>query len=341
MTEAITAFDCYSAACYKATIIACQRKINRLLGWIAEKERFAARYRSRQMCQAYDRDIETLLYQVAELESSVMASELGLEQFEAKRREEEAQRLARLLHISAPTLDPAAPTKPTPPATQRTEQLTIFGPGPAKLDTTPSGSQVASANRTWAVESGLAVGFEHLTDSADAGQDSHHDVILSPAVTPKSEPVMVTPAVTPKSEPVVVTPAASTPASTPVSAPQTERAAPEAAKLTAQTAQQIPFTFAYAFDPPKPDSQSPNSQSPDSQSPNSQSPNSQSPVVVAKESVEVPEVELCTSSDRSTSDDQRPEEECQAATLFALLQNVLATMKTTDEDEWAEGVETE
>jgi hypothetical protein len=72
--------------------------------------------------------------QVAELEGRVMATELELEQIAAKRQEHETLRLARLLQLSAPTLDPAAPmpTLPMPSAPARTEQLTMFGPGPAK-----------------------------------------------------------------------------------------------------------------------------------------------------------------------------------------------------------------
>jgi hypothetical protein len=57
------------------------------------------------------------------------------------------------------------------------------------------------------------------------------------------------------------------------------------------------------------------------------------------DSVEVPDVEPCTASDRNTSDVQRPEEECVAATLLALLQNALASTETTDEE--VEGVVTE
>lgn len=122
----ITSLDCYKAAESKATIIACQRKINRLLVRVADKERWAARYKSRQMCEAYDRDIDGLLYEIAI--GCVMSNELELEQIEAKRQESETQRLVRLLQLAAPTLEPApAPTPPTPSAAPRTEQLSMFG----------------------------------------------------------------------------------------------------------------------------------------------------------------------------------------------------------------------
>ena len=66
------------------------------------------------MCRRYDEEIEALYDQVAELEGYSMANALELEQIEAKRREDEAQRMVRLLHLTAPTLEPAA--APSPPA---------------------------------------------------------------------------------------------------------------------------------------------------------------------------------------------------------------------------------
>jgi hypothetical protein len=69
--------------------------------------------------------------QVAELEGYAMANELELEQIEAKRREDEAQRIVRLLHLTGPTLEPAAVPSPPAQTAPRTEQLSMFGPGPS------------------------------------------------------------------------------------------------------------------------------------------------------------------------------------------------------------------
>ena len=104
----VTNLDCYAAARHKTVIITCQRKVNRLLARIYEKESYAALYKSKFMCERYDEEIEALYAQVAELEGHAMANELELEQFEAKRREDEAQRIVRLLYLTAPTLEPAA-----------------------------------------------------------------------------------------------------------------------------------------------------------------------------------------------------------------------------------------
>ena len=82
----VTNLDCYAAARRKTVIITCQRKVNRLLARIYEKESYAALYKSKFMCERYDEEIEALYAQVAELEGHAMANELELEQFEAKRR---------------------------------------------------------------------------------------------------------------------------------------------------------------------------------------------------------------------------------------------------------------
>ncbi len=312
MMATMTSFDCYTEARLKATIITCQRKLGRFLQRIAEKESYAALYKSKFMCERYDEEIEELYAKVAELEGYVLASELGLAQITDKRREDQAQRMARILQISGPALVPTPSAAVTPPpnpsATPRTEQLPLFGPGPAKVDTRPTGSQ--SANHDWAVESDIAVGFEHFTEAAEEVQTSPSAVIVPPNVMPPSEPAAVIAA-----------------ASTPVSAPQTERVAPEADKLVAKTAQKIPFTFAYAVDPPKPDSQShdssrqPDSQSHDSpQLPSSQSSDSESPSVIARDSVEGMEADSGTASGRHAADVQMSEEHRVVAALLALLQ---------------------
>jgi hypothetical protein len=56
----MTSQDCYEVARRKTTIITSQRKLNRILGFIAEKERYAARYKSRLICALYDSEIEAL-----------------------------------------------------------------------------------------------------------------------------------------------------------------------------------------------------------------------------------------------------------------------------------------
>ena len=98
------------------------------------------------------------VYKRQELEGHAMANELELEQFEAKRREDEAQRIVRLLHLTAPTLEPAAAPSPPAPTAPRTEQLSMFGPGPAPIDTKPLG-QLSAADQH-AVENDIALGME-------------------------------------------------------------------------------------------------------------------------------------------------------------------------------------
>ncbi len=212
----VTSLDCYKAAESKATIISCQRKINRLLARVADKERWAARYKSRQMCEAYDRDIDGLLYEIAILEGRVMSNELELEQIEAKRQESETQRLVRLLQLAAPTLEPApAPTPPTPSAAPRTEQLSMFGPGPAPIDTRPSGSQ--SAEREWEIENDIAVGLQLSNETQ---------------VETKSESAVA-----------VMAPASSAPVAP--AAPQADRPAAAPTVTPAAKPEQAPFRFAY------------------------------------------------------------------------------------------------
>ncbi len=264
-SAAMTSQDCYEAARRKTEIITCQRKLNRILGFIAEKERYAARYKSRLICALYDSEIEALYADAAVLEGHVMANELGLEQIEAKRREAEVLRMVQLFQLTAPTLDPAAPA-PTPQAssTPRAEQLAMFGPGPAPIDTKPVGNRSAS-DREWAIENDIAVGMELAKETREVR---------------KSESAMETERVVVKPEP------------------------------------QLPFTFAYTFDPPKPDSQRPDSQRADSQSPNSQT-----PVVVEKESAGVLKKDSYPVSARDASAVQRArgaeEEACEDATLLA------------------------
>ena len=174
----VTNLDCYAAARRKTVIITCQRKVNRLLARIYEKESYAALYKSKFMCERYDEEIEALYAQVAELEGHAMANELELEQFEAKRREDEAQRIVRLLHLTAPTLEPAA--APSPPA-PRTEQLSMFGPGPAPIDTKPLG-QLSAADQH-AVENDIALGMEMANGSPEPKSESAL-AVMAPASSP-------------------------------------------------------------------------------------------------------------------------------------------------------------
>ncbi len=167
----VTNLDCYAAARRKTVIITCQRKVNRLLARIYEKESYAALYKSKFMCERYDEEIEALYSQVAELEGHAMANELELEQFEAKRREDEAQRIVRLLHLTAPTLEPAAAPSPPAPTAPRTEQLSMFGPGPAPIDTKPLG-QLSAADREHAVENDIALGIEMAFESPEPKSES-------------------------------------------------------------------------------------------------------------------------------------------------------------------------
>jgi len=188
MMATMTSSDCYAEARLKATIITCQRKLGRFLQRISEKERYAALYKGNFMCERYDEEIEELHEKVAELEGYVLASELELEQIADKRREDEAQRTARILQISGPALVPtpfaAVTPPPNPSATPRTEQLTLFGPGPAKMDSRPTGFR--SANHDWAVESDIAVGFEHFTKAADEVQTTP-SALSDPLIFPRRE----------------------------------------------------------------------------------------------------------------------------------------------------------
>ncbi len=68
MMATMTSSDCYAEARLKATIITCQRKLGRFLQRIAEKESYAALYKSKFMCERYDEEIEELYTKVAELE---------------------------------------------------------------------------------------------------------------------------------------------------------------------------------------------------------------------------------------------------------------------------------
>jgi hypothetical protein len=54
----MTSQDCYEVARRKTTIITSQRKLHRLLKAISEKERYAALYQSKFMCERYDSEIE-------------------------------------------------------------------------------------------------------------------------------------------------------------------------------------------------------------------------------------------------------------------------------------------
>jgi hypothetical protein len=266
----MTSQDCYEVARRKTTIITSQRKLHRLLKAISEKERYAALYQSKFMCERYDSEIESLYDKVAFLEGHVMANELELAHIEAKRREAEVLRIVRLFQLTAPTLEPAAPTptlqaSSTPQAHPlRAKQLAMFGPGPAPIDTTPVGNRSA-ADREWAIENDIAVGMALANETREEG---------------KSE-----------------------------SASETE-------KVVAKPEPQPPFTFAYTFDPPKPDSQHPNSQRADSQSPDSQR-----PVVVEKKSAGVLKEDSYPGSARDAAGVQRAEgaEEaaCEDATLLA------------------------
>ena len=127
MMATMTSSDCYAEARLKATIIICQRKLGRFLQRIAEKESYAALYKSKFMCERYDEEIEELYTKVAELEGYVLASELGLAQITDKRREDQAQRMARILQISGPALVPTPSAAVTPPPNQQSDsRRTIF-----------------------------------------------------------------------------------------------------------------------------------------------------------------------------------------------------------------------
>ena len=276
----MTSQDCYEAARRKTTIITSQRKLHRLLKAISEKERYAALYQSKFMCERYDSEIESLYDKVAFLEGHVMANELELEQIEAKRREAETQRLVRLFQLTAPTLEPAVPTlTPTPqasltpqaPSNPRAKQLAMFGPGPAPIDTKPIGSPSA-ADREWAIENDIAMGMALANESR---------------AETKSESASETDKVVPKIEP--------------------------------QPPFIFAYTFDPPKpDSQRADSQHADSQSPSSQTPNSQSPDSQRPVVVEKEREGVLKEDSYPVSARDAAGVQRAgKAACEDATLLA------------------------
>ena len=138
--------------------------MNRLLARIYEKESYAALYKSKFMCERYDEEIEALYAQVAELEGHAMANEL-----------------VRLLHLTAPTLEPAAAPSPPAPTAPRTEQLSMFGPGPAPIDTKPLG-QLSAADQH-AVENDIALGMEMANGSPETKSESAL-AVMAPASSP-------------------------------------------------------------------------------------------------------------------------------------------------------------
>jgi len=193
----MTSQDCYEAARRKTTIITSQRKLHRLLKAISEKERYAALYQSKFMCERYDSEIESLYDKVAFLEGHVMANELELEHIEAKRREAETQRLVRLFQLTAPTLEPAVPTPtlqasstPQAPSTPRAKQLAMFGPGPARIDTTPVGNRSA-ADREWEMESDIAMGMALANESREEGKGESASETEKVGAKPEPQPPFI------------------------------------------------------------------------------------------------------------------------------------------------------
>ena len=180
-TPSMTQADCFAAARHHTQSLVASRKLVRVLNQIKEKERYAALYKSSFMCRRYDEEIEALYDQVAELEGYSMANALELEQIEAKRREDEAQRMVRLLHLTAPTLEPAAAPSPPAPTAPRTEQLSMFGPGPAPIDTKPLG-QLSAADQH-AVENDIALGMEMANGSPETKSESAL-AVMAPASSP-------------------------------------------------------------------------------------------------------------------------------------------------------------
>ncbi len=200
-TPSMTHADCYAAARNQTQLIVSQRKANRLLKQIKEKEKYAALYQSSFMCKRYDEEIEALYDQVAELQGYSMANELELEQIEAKRREDEAQRMVRWLHLTGPALETAQAPSPPAQTAPRTEQLSLFGPAPAPIDTKPLG-HLSAADRD-RVESDIALGMEIADESPEPKSESALAVMApatSPAVAPKAEQVSATTSAT-KPEP--------------------------------------------------------------------------------------------------------------------------------------------
>ena len=183
----MTQADCFAAARHHTQSLVASRKLVRVLNQIKEKERYAALYKSSFMCKRYDEEIEALYDQVAELEGYSMANALELEQIEAKRREDEAQRMARLLHLTGPALETAKAPSPPAQTAPRTEQLSMFGPGPAPIDTKPLG-QLSAADREHAVENDIALGMEMAFERPEPKAESGLAVMApasSPAVTSK------------------------------------------------------------------------------------------------------------------------------------------------------------
>ena len=197
----MTQADCYAAARHHTQSLVASRKLVRVLNQIKEKERYAALYKSSFMCRRYDEEIEALYDQVAELEGYSMANALELEQIEAKRREDEAQRMARLLHLTGPALETAKAPSPPAQTAPRTEQLSLFGPAQAPIDTKPLG-HLSAADRDM-VENDIAVGFDLADESPEPKSESALAVMApasSPAVAPKTEQVSATTSAT-KPEP--------------------------------------------------------------------------------------------------------------------------------------------
>ena len=178
----MTQADCYAAARHHTQSLVASRKLVRVLNQIKEKERCAALYKSSFMCRRYDEEIEALYDQVAELEGYSMANALELEQIEAKRREDEAQRMVRLLHLTGPALETAKAPSPPAQTAPRTEQLSLFGPAQAPIDTKPLG-QLSAADREHAVENDIALGMEMANGSPEPKSESAL-AVMAPASSP-------------------------------------------------------------------------------------------------------------------------------------------------------------
>ena len=228
----MTQADCYAAARHHTQSLVASRKLVRVLNQIKEKERYAALYKSSFMCKRYDEEIEALYDQVAELEGYSMANALELEQIEAKRREDEAQRMVRLLHLTAPTLEPAAAPSPPAPTAPRTEQLSLFGPAPAPIDTKPLGSQSA-ADIAHGIENDIALGMEMASDTEPEPKSESALAVMalasSPAVASKPMFAYSFPPTTaaPESKgPAKQSPAQSPAVSSEVAAPQVRQSQP-------------------------------------------------------------------------------------------------------------------
>ena len=226
----MTQADCYAAARHHTQSLVASRKLVRVLNQIKEKERYAALYKSSFMCKRYDEEIEALYDQVAELEGYSMANALELEQIEAKRREDEAQRMARLLHLTGPALETAKAPSPPAQTAPRTEQLSLFGPAQAPIDTKPLG-HLSAADRDM-VENDIAVGFDLADESPEPKSESALTVMApasSPAVASKPMFAYSFPPTTaaPESKgPAKQSPAQSPAVSSEVAAPQVRQSQP-------------------------------------------------------------------------------------------------------------------